>query len=86
MKMYLKEFRDKATKAITVCDEEFYAPRMRAALRLLGGRDPDDCHLLALQLGCPIWSNDRDFEGRRVGACRGSSLRSRRLVYAHGEP
>jgi predicted nucleic acid-binding protein len=50
---------------ITVCEEDLYAPKMRAALRLLGDRDPDDCHLLALALalGCPIWSNDRDFEG-----------------------
>ncbi len=30
--------------------------------------DPDDIHLLALalKLNCPIWSNDKDFEGLGV--------------------
>ncbi|MEK7476160.1 MAG: PIN domain-containing protein [Candidatus Coatesbacteria bacterium] len=38
------------------------------AIRLIGGRDPDDTHLLALALalGIPVWTNDRDFEGTGV--------------------
>ncbi len=32
---------------------------------MIGKRDPHDFHLLALsmKLNCPIWSNDKDFEG-----------------------
>lgn len=50
---------------VIVCDEEFYKTKIGKAKLLLRERDPDDRHLLALafELGCPIWSNDRDFEG-----------------------
>lgn len=38
------------------------------AARLIGRRDPDDVHLLALALALdvPLWTNDRDFEGTGV--------------------
>ncbi|MEW6053614.1 MAG: PIN domain-containing protein [Nitrospirota bacterium] len=50
---------------ISVCDLEFYKAALKKAERLIGGRDRDDVHLLglALKLSCPIWSNDRDFDG-----------------------
>ncbi len=53
---------------LAVCDEDFYKPKIRQAGKLIGKRDPDDAHLLALalKLDCPIWSNDRDFEGLGV--------------------
>ena len=50
---------------IIVCNEEFYKDKIKEAKELIGKRDPDDIHLLALalKLNCPIWSNDKDFEG-----------------------
>jgi predicted nucleic acid-binding protein len=53
---------------VIVCDEEFYKSKSKQAARLIGKRDPDDRHLLALalELQCPLWSNDRDFEGLGV--------------------
>lgn len=49
---------------ISVCDTEFYGDKIKNAQSMIGERDPDDVHLLALSLKlcCPIWSNDRDFE------------------------
>ena len=42
--------------------ESGYVSRMEEAKGLIA--DPDDIHLaaLALKLGVPVWSNDRDFE------------------------
>lgn len=53
---------------ISICDEEFYKNKINQAKRILQKRDPDDVHLLALalKLNCPIWSNDKDFEGSGV--------------------
>ena len=41
-----------------------YATHISAARALMADRDPDDVPLaaLAMKLGIPIWSNDRDFE------------------------
>lgn len=41
-----------------------YSTHLFAARSLMDERDPDDVPLaaLALKLGIPIWSNDRDFE------------------------
>ncbi|MBI5115025.1 PIN domain nuclease [Candidatus Poribacteria bacterium] len=38
------------------------------ASRLIGKRDPDDVELpaLALYLGIPLWTNDKDFDGAGV--------------------
>jgi predicted nucleic acid-binding protein len=43
--------------------EADYVTHKREATKYLGRRDPDDVHLaaLALKLGIPVWSNDRDF-------------------------
>ena len=54
---------------IEIYSKHQYATRLFAARALLGDRDPDDVPLaaLALKLGVPIWSNDRDFEGFPTG-------------------
>jgi len=53
-----------ATLPITVVERAAYANSMSQARRLVGKRDPDDVHILALALhmGAPLWSNDNDFE------------------------
>lgn len=57
-----------STLPLFVCDEDFYKEKIKEAKRLIEKRDPDDIHLLALalKLKCPIWSNNRDFEGLGV--------------------
>lgn len=44
-----------STLPISVCDVEFYKDTLKKAERLIGDRDPDDVHLLALamKLSCP---------------------------------
>ena len=53
---------------VSVFEEEFYKNKMKRAERMIGKRDRDDVYLLALaiKLNCPIWSNDKDFEGLRM--------------------
>lgn len=53
-----------STLLLFVCNEDFYKDQIKKAQALIGKRDPDDFHLLALalKLDCPIWSNDKDFE------------------------
>lgn len=50
---------------LNVCDYNFYNDKVKQAKELIEKRDKDDIHLLALaiKLGCPIWSNDKDFGG-----------------------
>lgn len=50
---------------LVICDDDFYKDKIQEAKRLIGKRDLKDSHLLALalKLECPIWSNDKDFEG-----------------------
>jgi predicted nucleic acid-binding protein len=45
-----------------------YEGQMDAARRALADRDPEDAHALALaiNLGFPIWTNDRDLQGHGV--------------------
>jgi len=54
-----------STLPISVCNVDFYKDTLKKAKSLIDERDPDDIHLLglALKLSCPIWSNDRDFDG-----------------------
>jgi len=49
---------------VTIYPEVEYAHEIAPARRLLADRDEDDVPLaaLALHLGIPIWSNDRDYE------------------------
>ena len=43
---------------------EEYRKKVKEARKRIGRRDPDDVDLLALalHLGIPVWSNDKDFE------------------------
>lgn len=50
------------------CARDVYAGCIPQAERLIGGRDHDDVETLALALalGLPLWTNDRDFGGLGV--------------------
>ena len=53
---------------VTPVPQEVYADAGAEARRRLAGRDEDDWPFvaLALVLGCPIWTEDRDFFGSGV--------------------
>lgn len=55
-------------RLVRVVDESEYLSMKPAALERIGRRDPDDWPILAcaLQLKCPIWTEDRDFFGTGV--------------------
>lgn len=57
---------------LSVCDEDFYKNKIKQAKRMIEKRDPADVHLLALglKLGCPVWSNDKDFDGLGIKVYR----------------
>lgn len=61
---------------IHVYAEHEYASELPAAQRLLASRDEDDVALaaLALKIGVPIWSNDRDYEGFPTGVFTTATL------------
>lgn len=61
---------------LTIIAEAEYADQLPAASALVGSRDADDVALaaLALKLGIPIWSNDRDYEHFPNGAFTTASL------------
>ncbi|MFZ6016754.1 MAG: PIN domain-containing protein [Nitrospirota bacterium] len=61
-----------STLPLFVCNKDFYKSQIKKAQALIGKRDPDDIHLLALalELKCPIWSNDKDFEGLGIDVYR----------------
>lgn len=61
--------------AIREYDRTEYETCIPQATRRIGARDPDDIELLALALalGIPVWSNDRDFE--RTGVKRFTTAR-----------
>jgi predicted nucleic acid-binding protein len=61
---------------IQVYAEHEFAESLDAARRLVGSRDEDDVALaaLALTLGIPIWSNDRDYEHFPHGALPTAAL------------
>ena len=50
---------------ITACQPSQYNAQVEKARVLITGRDAKDVDVLAigLQLKCPIWTEDRDFEG-----------------------
>jgi predicted nucleic acid-binding protein len=56
---------------LKVKSEKFYARNVEKAASLIGNRDDDDIHLLALALtlSAPVWSNDRHFANLPV-SCR----------------
>lgn len=57
---------------LLVCEDNFYKSKISRAKTLIEKRDPHDIHLLALalKLECPIWSNDKDFEGLGIQVYR----------------
>ena len=60
--------RHLAVLPLTVFSEAGYGSHLEEAHRLIGRRDPDDAALLALalKLGIPIWSNDKDFDEAKL--------------------
>jgi predicted nucleic acid-binding protein len=56
---------DALASVVTAVPSDSYEPSRAAALARIGLRDPFDWSVLAcaLQLGCPIWTEDRDFFG-----------------------
>ncbi len=53
-----------ATLPVAIVPREQYKDALPRARRKIGKRDPDDVEILALamHLGWPLWSNDKDFE------------------------
>ena len=53
---------------LTIYEKDSYRGQITEAKKRIGDRDPNDVDLLALALtlGCPLWSNDHDFEGTGV--------------------
>ncbi len=64
-KSELKLYEELQLLPIVVCQPATYDHQVQRATDLIGPRDPLDIPLLALALArsCPIWSDDRDFEG-----------------------
>ncbi len=54
--------------AVRACEPSEFAPRLEAAKRSIGKRDPHDVDLLALALAfaIPVWSSDSDFKDAGV--------------------
>jgi predicted nucleic acid-binding protein len=50
---------------IIACQRGDYDSRLAEADALISQRDPKDVQILALtlKLGCPLWTEDRDFDG-----------------------
>jgi predicted nucleic acid-binding protein len=57
-------FREFQLLPITACQPSIYDSHVEQARNLIAERDPKDVHVLALalSLGYPIWTNDRDFD------------------------
>lgn len=53
---------------LTIYEKDSYQGQITEATKRIGDRDPKDVDVLALTLtlGCPLWSNDHDFEGTGV--------------------
>jgi predicted nucleic acid-binding protein len=53
-----------AAMPVTVVEAAQYESSLPQARKLIGRRDPDDVEILALalHLGIPLWSNDKDFQ------------------------
>jgi predicted nucleic acid-binding protein len=61
---------------IQVVGKSEYSTHLFEARSLLAERDPDDVPLaaLALKLGIPVWSNDRDFDNFPTGVYSSAKL------------
>jgi len=58
-------FREYQLLPIVACQPDQYDAQLEEATRMIGARDPKDIPVLALtlSLGCPLWTEDRDFDG-----------------------
>jgi predicted nucleic acid-binding protein len=58
-------FRAYQLLPIIACQPDQYNVSLAEAERWIGGRDPKDVPILALaiSLHCPLWTDDRDFDG-----------------------
>jgi predicted nucleic acid-binding protein len=61
-------FREYQLLPIIPCQPDRYDFCLAEAHRWIGGRDPKDAPVLALaiSLHCPLWTDDRDFDGLSV--------------------
>ena len=59
---------DGLSRIVYAVDPPFYEHRYQEAFQRIGARDPNDWPLvaLALQLGCPVWTEDKDFFGSGI--------------------
>jgi predicted nucleic acid-binding protein len=65
---------------IIACQPDQYDAQIPEATRMIGARDPRDIAVLALtlSLGCPLWTEDRDFDGlARITVQRTADLLAR---------
>jgi predicted nucleic acid-binding protein len=71
-----KLFETLALLPVEIYVRRQYATHVFEARSLLAERDPDDVPLaaLALKLGIPIWSNDRDFDDFPTGVYSTANL------------
>ena len=62
---------------------DVYQDKLEEARRQIGKRDPDDVELLALalSLGIPVWTNDKDFEDTTVERYTTAQLLAKYGVY-----
>lgn len=68
-----------ATLPVAWVDRSEYEKQLPEAGHRMGSRDPDDIDTLALalHLGIPVWSNDRDFDGTGIQVYPTARLLSR---------
>lgn len=55
-------------KAVQVVPLDLYRPKMKDAFEIMKDIDGKDAPILALamQLGCPVWSNDKHFQRQKA--------------------
>ena len=75
-----------AALPVTPIAPAVYRGSLAEARSRIGRRDPEDIHVLALalHLGVPVWSNDRDFEG--TGVVRFTTAQLLATLGIHGRP
>lgn len=79
----LLESLDRLRVVVETVDEDVITPLRNAALARIGSRDPMDWPVVAaaLALGCPIWTEDRDFFGAGVATWTSTNVE----IYLRGD-
>ncbi len=74
---------DRLAEVVDSVDKFFYLEHEIAARSRISARDPDDWPIVAaaLLLGCPIWTEDRDFFGSGVATWTTATVE----IYLRGE-